>query len=334
MNKKILLHYFIGGVFTLMGCQALFKGAMSGIFILLGGVLFLPVASNFIEAKFPIWKNKWVKYIASIGVIFLGMGLAPKTEDGKTKFTMKEEDWVTEFIKKDKGINAQNLTELQEIGKLYSYSKASKMLENVRGLIKKENDVFVFNPELNFDEKTPFLIDDATKGKLQNYLIKYQVEGENVSPISTTLVYTKAGAVEYKDNIPNIKDLIDYKEIKAEKVRFAQRQKEEEERRVREEEARKIVEAQKERMEKFRKNCLKTYDNSHPELVQLVKSKMQVPKSFEIVGEGKFGVTDDEKAYVSMVYTAKNAFGVDIQHFVRAEVNPEDCSIVRILEER
>lgn len=35
-----------------------------------------------------------------------------------------------------------------------------------------------------------------------------------------------------------------------------------------------------------------------------------------------------------MTYEAQNAYGVILQRYVRAEVNPEDCSIVRILEER
>ncbi|MBF1097552.1 MAG: hypothetical protein HXL37_04540, partial [Riemerella sp.] len=82
MNKKVLLHYIIGGVFVSMGFNALFKGTLSGIFILLGGMLLLPIISNFIEPRLPIWKNKWIKYITSIGLIFLGTGMAPKTKDG------------------------------------------------------------------------------------------------------------------------------------------------------------------------------------------------------------------------------------------------------------
>ncbi len=334
MNKKVLLHYIIGGVFVSMGFNALFKGTLSGIFILLGGMLLLPIISNFIEPRLPIWKNKWIKYITSIGLIFLGTGMAPKTKDGRATFTMKEEDWIVEFIKKDKGINIQNLTELQNIGKLYNHSKASKMFEDIRSLIKKENDIFVFNPNLNYDEKTAVLIDDASKGKLQNYLIKYKVDGEEVVPISTILVYTKAGAEEYKENnIPNVKNMIDYKEIEAEKIRVAEREKEEKERKAREEELQKLVDAQKERMEKFREHCLNPYNNTHKGLVEFVKSKMIAPKSFDLQGEGKFGVTDNGKAFVSMTYTGKNAFGVEIQHYVRAEVNPEDCSF-RILEAR
>ena len=93
------------------------------------------------------------------------------------------------------------------------------------------------------------------------------------------------------------------------------------------------IDAQKERIEKFREHCLNPYNNTHKGLVEFVKSKMIAPKSFDLQGEGKFGVTDNGKAFVSMTYTGKNDFGVEIQHYVRAEVNPEDCSF-RILEAR
>ena len=123
------------------------------------------------------------------------------------------------------------------------------------------------------------------------------------------------------------------KKIAAAKAEADRKAKVEQERKAKEEELQKLVDAQKERMEKFREHCLNPYNNTHNGLVEFVKSKMIAPKSFDLQGEGKFGVTDNGKAFVSMTYTGKNAFGVEIQHYVRAEVNPEDCSF-RILEER
>lgn len=324
-----VVKYVLGVLFILGGIGALAQGAFgAGLLTAILGVLLLPPVSDALKEKFKFWQNKAVRYVSYIVLVGV-IGALPKSPaEEMAKKVESRKKFVIEYIKKDtldKSLqNARNLAETGELFKNYNYS-----FEHTKKHITEQydsiNKVFVvtFNPKFNFtdENKSSYILEDKTNGKLQDYVVKFSVNDNNeIVSKKTILTYSKAGEIEYDNSeVPELNSLIDeevvnpIKEIKAMEKQIL-KQKEEHEKRVAE----------------FVDKCLSSWDHSHRELVKLVKQNMNNPKSFEHV-ETRYGVTGDYAGIV-MVYRDTNAFGAIVTNSIKAKVSLDDCSLISVEE--
>ena len=76
------------------------------------------------------------------------------------------------------------------------------------------------------------------------------------------------------------------------------------------------------------------WDGSHRKLAAAVERVLNDPSSFEHLETKTMKGTNWPKTFiVRMEYTAKNAFGGRIRHYVLAEISVEDGQIVQVLDE-
>src|SRR5690606_11796153 len=174
--------------------------------------------------------------------------------------------------------------------------------------------IVIFNPKFDFtdEDRTEYLLQDKTKGKLKNYVVKFTVNDNNeILSKKTLITYSKAGEVEYNnEKIPALSSFVDDKTVETKKAFIAMEKK-----------ALKQKEEHEKRMQKFEEKCLSSWDGSHRELVKLVKQNMHNPKSFEHV-DTRYGITGDYAGIV-MVYRGTNAFGAIVTNNIKAKVSLE-----------
>ncbi len=325
-----VVKYTLGVLFILGGIGSLLNGAfLAGFLIFILGLLFLPPISELSKEKIKLWQNKAVRYVSYIVLFIIASIFIPKDLDkGADSKIESKKKFIAEYIKKDTlDKSLQNARNLAEIGGLFNNHNFS--FEHPKNYITEQydsinkNTIVIFNPKFDFtdEDRTEYLLQDKTKGKLKNYVVKFTVNDNNeILSKKTLITYSKAGEVEYNnEKIPALSSFVDDKTVETKKAFIAMEKK-----------ALKQKGEHEKRMQKFEEKCLSSWDGSHRELVKLVKQNMHNPKSFEHV-DTRYGITGDYAGIV-MVYRGTNAFGAIVTNNIKAKVSLEDCSIISVEE--
>lgn len=327
-----VVKYILGVFFILGGIASFPQGTiLTALFMIILGVIFLPPISDSLKEKFSFWKNKGIRYVSYIVIFFIAGVFIPKEattiKENDSKIESKKK-FIAEYIKKDtldKSLkNVRNLAEIGSVFENYNFS-----FEHPKNYITEQydsinkNTIVTFNPKFDFtdEDRTEYLLQDKTKGKLQNYIVKFTVNDNNeIISKKTNVTYSKAGEVEYNnEEIPALSSFVDNETVETKKAFIAM-----------EKQALKQKDEHEKRLQEFEKKCLKGWDGEHRELVKLVKENMHNPKSFEHV-ETRYGVTGDYAGIV-MTYRGTNMYGAVVTNSIKAKVSLEDCSIISVEE--
>lgn len=144
-TQRVLLNIFkwIAGICMIFsGIGVIFtKTFFGGLLLLIGGVLLIPPISKFLMQKLPFWRERIIRVVATLGILFLGliilgMNVSPNFSDLKTskseESTGSEEklpyqDYLyqaeesVKLLSKDKLKNRNNV--LAELQKNFIYQK-------------------------------------------------------------------------------------------------------------------------------------------------------------------------------------------------------------------
>ncbi len=327
-SSLTIVKYIVAVLIILSALGGIFSGdILTGLLFLILGVIILPPISDNLKEKVKLWQNKAVRYVSYFALMVFAGAFINKDNENSTKKGEISNQFVIEYIQKDtldKSLN--NIRELTEAGKLfeeynYAIERPKKHLELITDTINNTH-TFVFNTKFEYKQKEEaiqFLTDNSSKGKLQDYIIKFAVDSTGkILSKQTEITYSKSGVETFQNNeVPDYttflnNDLVENQKLNKEAEKLIAKQKE----------------AYNKRADKFEEYCLSSWDGSHIELKRLVEDNMNDPESFEHVETvyrlySGYGV-------VTMQFRGKNAFGGKVLNSVTAKVSLDDCSIIEV----
>lgn len=356
-GKKVgtIIKWIAGVVFILTGLGGFEKSFIAGLFLLVAGVLILPVVSSKLKEKFPLWNNKVIRRGISVVLILIG-GMIISNELEKEQASEKKKNVAQETVemKENDGLDIEVIEQIPEDNRpLISY------------MIKKEATIYSGDPTRYYVLIDKVDLKDNTLTEKVERVIDRIVEEKgakldiSIFDHSETLEKTYANEVELKfSNDPSaLKAIIKLQETHL-IADFSGEQKlntpylntlmmfpsasgklsktveynpttrnSETAQRQRAENQKKQADLKKEQAD-FKKNCFSGWDGSHTELVKYVKKNMHNPKSFEHVSTTY--ATANDYAVVTMTYRGTNALGAIVTEKVKAQVS-YDCKVIKIM---
>lgn len=340
-NLKLIL----GILLILAGMVIIFsKSFFGGMLFCMLGILFLPGISDKISKTVALWQERYLRYIAYIGIFFLALifiGTSIKrvktaiVNNGKATKTLR--DYVSD--NKNKPL-FKNLQLLEEWDKAFSLNVNPEDViyfgeQYTEGYIPidtlKDNSVvyaLCLENKINKNLVTnQYLRSIDGYGQLKSYCVLFTVNKKG------DVIKTSAQFKNEKDEVKEINDLnFDLSKY----VRLEQLNKQlaivEKNRKAKQaEEARQAFEADlAEKQEKWVDECISSYDGSCRRLVNEFKPMLKDPSSFEHI-ETRYKKMSDH-VLVIMTYRAKNSFGALDVSTLKAKVG-YDCELIEILND-
>ncbi len=202
--------YILSALLILRGFDFIIKSVyLTGLFILLLGVILMPPISDILKQKIISWKNKNIRYsVYFLFLHFAGLSISEK----ESKYYHNKQSILVNYIKNDTSDNSiQNIRELGEIGELFNNGNYSTIYPNDGYIIEQYdsiNKVFnlTFNPKFKLGKKEErgYLKNDIINGKLENYIVQFVINfKDSIISKNTIITYSKIGKkVFFNNDVP------------------------------------------------------------------------------------------------------------------------------------
>lgn len=322
-----LFKYLVSVSVLLIGLTVMFTNSfLGGFFILLSGLLVLPVGISFLHDRLSFVQNRIYRRLATLGLFLFGVWFTAVIDiDESTKRSREREALIAEIIRDDSATLAvKNIKLLAEVGSLFG--RPSYLLENPNMYIKQVVDssegkiTMLFHSGSLIDQEANYLKVIEGKGKLQGYALEFDLnEDLEITDKRVVLDYSEAGRlVVSMSEVPDMTGYIDENVVQNRRTVL-------ELDKIAAERAEKL----QERQLAFEEQCLSDWDGSLPQLEGWVKQRMDDPESFEHI-DTRYNIVGDY-AILIMEYRGRNRFGGVVTEIVKAKIDLGKCTIVEFL---
>jgi len=344
-------------VFLVIGGIGLFaKSFITGLLVLLAGLFVIPIISEWLKMKFPLWNKKYVRVIVPIALFFIGSLFFEDNQMDKNKENPQTQSNIADTSKKEDSTVSvkEEKAEPEDTRPLISYTIVKE------ATVSHDNapDYYVLIDKVNLQDTTltskiERLIDEIVKEKgamigIDIYDNKETLEKTYASEVLNQFMDNSALTnlinLQKKHNIaifvgetemmPEDANTImmfpsatgssfakNYKYLpKTRNSTTAQKQKDD---------LKNANAAIEKKKANFVDNCFSSLDGSCKALVNYIKENMNNPKSFEHVST-TYATTRDY-AVVTMTYRGTNGFGAIVTEQIKAKVS-YDCEVLEIMK--
>lgn len=192
------IKYILAVLLIIIGITGILKveNFLTSIIFLVLGIILLPPISQKLKSNIKIFNNKKTRYAIYVLILLVGGVFIKKSE--AESFGSKKEILV-EYIKNSNGDSSLiNIKELAKISNMFNHINTSIKYPEQKNYITEKYDsikkvaVLTFDPMFNFNTNMKFLKEDFQNGKLQNYIVEYEIDKEdNIQLKKTILSYSK-----------------------------------------------------------------------------------------------------------------------------------------------
>lgn len=354
----IIVKWIVAVFLVIGGIGLLGKSFIAGFLVLIAGLFVVPVISEWLKTKFPIWKQKYVRIILPIALFFIASLFLENNQTDKNKENPKiQVNTVDTNQKGDSTVSVkEEIVEPKDTRPLISYTIEKE------ATVRYDNapTYYVLIDKVNLQDtllqvKVERLIDEIVKDKgamigidifdnketlektyadevlhqslnnsAMNALMKLQ-EKHNIASFDGELKVDKTVSNDlymFPAATTQTQKLCGIKEYLPTTRNSATAQKQSED-------LKNTNAAIEKKKADFEDNCLSAWDGSCIELVKYVKNNMNNPKSFEHVSTTYATLKD--YAVVTMTYRGTNGFGATVTEQIRAKVS-YDCEVLGIMK--
>jgi hypothetical protein len=290
---------------------------LSGLLLLLAGLLVIPIISEKLKTTIQIWNNRYIRVIIPVVFFIAGMTIYGNTPEVVSKIEAKEEaqkketekierakestetrrNYTKNFIQNDFNVNGlarfidSCRLENESYTGTFQYSYITEQIDSING-----NSIVIFDPKFDLKGDEEYLRKTQGVRSLKNYVVRFDFSSNNKNIITSTVItYTNNQTVVFAQNeTPNFNHFINRRKAK-DLIGLIKAEKEAE---------RRTVEFKK-RKEQFEENH---GDDAERQLKEKAKENIGNPSSFEYV-EARVQVLSEGKVKVIMRYRYENSFG-------------------------